>query len=213
MKGRPNANHGRRFPVETLTESEVHALLAACSAKSATGLRNRALIVALYRAGLRCSEALDLYPKDVDLETGLITVLCGKGGKRRVVGIDPGATAVIGRWADRRRRMGYTGHQPLFCTFSAGSVRGKGRKLHSSYVRELFHRLGEKAGIEKRVHAHQLRHTHAYELLMEGKPLGVIRKQLGHADLATTMRYLDHLAPAEALKAVQERSWSDELAA
>jgi site-specific recombinase XerD len=68
----------------------------------------------------------------------------------------------------------------------------------------LKHRAAE-AGITKRVHPHGLRHTMAFEMLMEGEPLGVIRDQLGHSELETTMRYLDHLAPAAAIKAMHAR--------
>ena len=56
---------------------------------------NRALITLLYRFGLRLSEALDLYPKDVDFERGAIRVLNGKGGRSRVSGVDPGALAIL----------------------------------------------------------------------------------------------------------------------
>ena len=52
----------RRFPPEVLTDAEVRALLDASPVASTTGIRNRALIAILHRAGLRISEALDLYP-------------------------------------------------------------------------------------------------------------------------------------------------------
>ncbi len=54
--------------------------------------------------------------------------------------------------------------------------------------------LGQSAGIHKRVHAHGLRHTHASELRVEGVDIAVIRRQLGHASLLTTVEYLDHLS-------------------
>ncbi len=57
-------------------------------------------------------------------------------------------------------------------------------------MRALLPRLARKAGIEKRVHAHDLRHTHAFELACEGHPLHVIQAQLGHTSLATTDRYV-----------------------
>ncbi len=56
------ANKGRRYPAEVLTEAEVAALLGACSQKAPTGIRNRAMITFMYRAGLRVSEALYLHP-------------------------------------------------------------------------------------------------------------------------------------------------------
>ncbi len=93
-KGRSPANKGKTYPAEVLTEEQVRALLARCSATSSYGLRHRALITLLYRTGLRLGEALALRLKDVDLAVGSVTVLHGKGDRRRTVGIDPGATRV-----------------------------------------------------------------------------------------------------------------------
>jgi site-specific recombinase XerC len=64
--------------------------------------RNRALITLLHRSGLCLGEALALYPKDVDVAGGTITVLHGKGDRLRTVGIDPGALALLQRWLDAR---------------------------------------------------------------------------------------------------------------
>src|SRR3954465_13694111 len=82
-RGKPPANKGKKYPPEPLTDEEVFALLDACSPRSATGLRHRALIVVLWRAGLRISEALALYPKDVDVAGRTIRVLHGKGDQHR----------------------------------------------------------------------------------------------------------------------------------
>ena len=153
------------------------------------------------RAGLRLSEALALKPKDVDPDAGMITVLHGKGDRRRVVGIDPGSMAIVMRWVDHRRTRGLTGRSRLFCTL-------EGRPLHPSYVRTLLHRLGDKAGIDKRVHPHALRHSMAYDLMREGVPVPIIQRQLGHASLATTQRYLDHLAPKDLIEAMQRREFA-----
>lgn len=199
--GRNAPNKGRTFRAEVLTEDEVKALIRACSGRAPTGIRNRALITVLYRAGLRLSEALALMPKDVDSNAGTITVLHGKGDRRRVVGLDPGATAIVMRWVDARRHLGLTGRRRLFCTLD-------GAPLHASYVRTMLHRVGDKAGVEKRVHPHGLRHSMAFELMMEGVPVPIIQRQLGHASLATTERYLDHLAPREVVEAMQQREFS-----
>jgi len=79
--------------------------------------------------------------------------------------------------------------------------------LKPSYVRTALPRLAAKAGIEKRVHAHALRHTLAFELMMEGVPVPIIQRQLGHASLATTQRYLDHIAPKDVIEVMQGRTW------
>lgn len=211
-RGQKPPNYGRKFPPEVLTSDEVRRLLAACPRRGPSGLRNRALIVVLWRCGLRIAEALALEEKDIDFDAGTVTVLRGKGAKRRVVGIDPEALAVIQVWIDCRRRRGISSRAPLFCTI-AESFDGPGHAIRSAYVRDALKRLGRKAGIAKRVHPHGLRHTHAYELANEGVPVHVIRQQLGHTSLAITDRYINHLAPVAVVKAMQARTWAPEAVA
>ena len=197
--GRVPSNKGRRYPVEVLTGEEVHAILEACGT-TVYGIRNRALITVLYRAGLRISEALALFPKDVDSAGCSIRVLHGKGDQARTVGIDPAALTVISNWLALRERHGFGDTQPLFCTMT-------GRHIGGSYVRTLLPRLGRQVGITKRVHAHGFRHTHAYELMMEGIAIGIIQRQLGHVSLATTDIYLSHIAPRQVIEAIATRDW------
>jgi integrase len=79
----PRKRHpARRYPAESFTRDEVQAILAACSGSVAG--RNRALIIVLWRAGLRLGEALALRPRDVDAAGQSIRVLHGKGDKARV---------------------------------------------------------------------------------------------------------------------------------
>ena len=200
-KSRTAPNKGRTFPPEVLTEDEVRALIRACSNRAPTGVRNRALIVVMYRGGLRLGEALALKLKDIDQANGTVTVLHGKDDRRRVVGLDPGAMAIVMRWVERRTQLRVSGRAPLFCTLA-------GKALKPSYVRTMLNRLADRVGIEKRVHPHGLRHTHSFELMMEGTPVPIIQQQLGHASLATTDRYLRHLAPKDVVEVMQRREWS-----
>ena len=199
--GKPRlTGHGRKFPVEILTDDEVRKLMAACSRRAVTGIRNKALIALLYRSGLRCSEGLALFPKDIDLDAGTVRVLHGKGDQARTVGIDEGAAALIREWLDKR--AGIIGDQQarVFCTLT-------GRPVQSSYVRQMMPRMARRAGIDKRVHAHGLRHTHACQLAEESVPMNVIQRQLGHSNAATTSRYLDHIAPIKVIEAIKSRTW------
>ena len=191
---------GRKFPPEILTDAEVARLLEGCSAKAPTGTRNRALIAVMYRGGLRISEALDLRPKDVDPANGSIRILHGKGNKARTVGLDPGAMAILQHWLGVRAELGLDGRSPVICTL-------KGARMHDAYVRVLLPRLARTARIEKRVHAHGFRHAHAAQLRAEGVDVGIISKQLGHVSIATTARYLDHIAPEDVIEAMQGRDW------
>jgi integrase len=88
----------------------------------------------------------------------------------------------------------------VFCSQS-------GLALTSGYVRQLLPRLAGEAGLLKRVHAHGFRHTHAAQLREEGVDIGIISKQLGHTSIATTARYLDHIAPLAVVEAIRSRSW------
>ncbi|HKY78177.1 MAG TPA: site-specific integrase [Acidimicrobiia bacterium] len=194
------ANKGRRLPPELLTPEDVRALLGACSATAPTGIRNRALVVTLYRAGLRLDEALALVPTDVDVPAGVIHVGRRTGAHVREAGIDAGAMGFVRKWLRTRASLGVGADAPLFCTLAGGRV-------HPAYVRQLLPRLAEKAGIDKRVHAQGLRFTHAAELAAEGLPAELIQAQLGHESLASTDRYLRRMSAAERLDALQRREF------
>jgi site-specific recombinase XerD len=204
-------NKGRKLPPELVTADDVRALLAACSTTAPTGLRNRALVVALYRAGLRLDEALTITPADVDLDGGVILVKPGGweappggtagGGRDRIAGIDHGGLAIIEAWLRARATLGLADGSPLFCTLSGGP-------LQPAYVRQLLPRLAEKAGLAKRVHAQGLRYSHAVELAAEGLPAEVIQAQLGHESLASTGRYLRRRPAPDRIGALQRRKWS-----
>ena len=171
-----------------------------CSRRAPTGVRNRALIAVLWRCGLRIGEALALAVKDFDPDSGTLVVQRGKGGKRRVVGVDAGTVAIVGRWLEVRQNRGIPGGGALFCTLA-------GRPMGQSYIRHLLPRLARKAGIERRVHAHGLRHAFAVDMVRAGAPLYVVRDALGHASIATTQVYLSRVGAHEAVEAMRSREW------
>ena len=187
-------NKGRKFPAEVLTTGEVAAVIGRCSPKAPTGIRNRALLTLLYRSGLRVSEALALRASDVNLAAHTVRVLHGKGDKATTRGFHPSAIDALARWLDVRRQL--SGRGPLFCTLRGGPLSGQ-------YVRNLLHRLGAAAGIDKRVHPHGLRHTFAWELEQARVPITVISALLGHSSVAVTARYLNHLSNNQAIEALE----------
>lgn len=193
----PPTNAGRKFPPEILTPAEARALLYAPSTRAPTGLRNRALIAVMYGAGLRLAEALALKPSDVNYDAAEIRVLHGKGDKARTAGIDEGALGHVARWADKRRDLRIRG-RVLFCTL-------EGSPLQPRYVRQMLIRSASRAGIDKRVHPHGLRHTHAAELEQEGIPVSEIQDQLGHSSLNTTAVYLKKMSPTARIEKIRRR--------
>ena len=193
----PPTNAGLKFPTEVLNAEEAKALLHTPSGRAPTGIRNRALIATMYGAGLRLSEVLALRPVDIDLDAGSIRILHGKGDKARTVGIDDGALMHLARWIDARKARGIKG-RVLMCTLDGGP-------LSPRYVRAMMTRSADKAGIDKRVHPHGMRHTHAAELECGGFTVSEIQQQLGHSSLATTATYLAHISPSQRVAKVKMR--------
>lgn len=118
-------------------------------------------------------------------------MLHGKGNKATVRAFHPTADDALSRWIETREGIGLR-NGPLFCTL-------EGAPLSDRYIRNLMHRLADKAAIDKRVHPHGLRHTFAVELEQDGKPVTAISKLLGHSSIAVTARYLDHLTNDQAV--------------
>jgi|SRR5579871_1047850 len=185
----------KTYPAVPLTPEEVSAIIGACSSRSRTGIRNRALLMLLYRSGLRISEALALRPADLTVSEHSARVLHGKGNKATVRGFHPSADDALARWADTRKALGVRS-APLFCTLA-------GDPLSDRYVRDMLKRATAKAGIEKRVHPHALRHTYADELRKAGVDVVTISKLLGHSSIAVTARYLDHLSNSAAIAVLE----------
>jgi site-specific recombinase XerD len=195
-KGECRMNKGKKLPGESYSPEQIKSLLAQFNTRYPCPLRNRALCVVMWRCGLRVSEALDLMPGDV--RDGVVKVLNGKGGKARIVALDPQGQAILQAWLDRKAKLGIGG--PIFSTL-------KGTRLSANYVREALPRAAKKAGITQRMHPHGLRHSFACDLAKQGAPLRVISKSLGHGTFATTQVYMDHLLPQEIIDTLKNREW------
>jgi site-specific recombinase XerD len=163
------------------------------------GARLRALIVVLWRAGLRVQEALALGEHDLDPRRGSLLVRAGKGGRRREIGMDAWGWEQLQPWLDARIELPIG---PLFCIIDGPT---RGRSWSSAGVRAEFRRLAAQAGVRRRFAPHQLRHAHAVELAREGVPLNVIQRQLGHASLGTTSIYLQGIDTEEIIATVHAR--------
>lgn len=165
------------------------------------GRRLRAVIVVMWRTGLRVQEALDLEERDLDPDQKLITVRCGKGGKRRVVGMDEWSWSVLATWMAERQEL------PAGKVFPVLTGETAGGPWEQTDVRRALRRAAVKGGVRTRVHPHSLRHTFAVEAWREGIDIVSISRQLGHARLDITQAYLvslgadDLVVPVTARKA------------
>jgi site-specific recombinase XerD len=198
LSGRAPKNKGMHFPADPPRVEEIIAVMRAAG-DNPHGLRVRGLVIVLWRAGLRISEALALTEADVDPRRGSVLVRHGKGDKRREAGMDDWGFEHLTRWLERRVELPVG---PLFCVID-GSTRG--RAWSSTAVRAELRRLAVEAGVRRRFAPHQLRHAHAVELAREGIPVNLIQRQLGHTDLGTTSTYLQGIDPVEIISAVHSR--------
>ena len=165
-----------------------------------TGCRNCAIIITMYRAGLRVSEVCNLTLSDINFDTGLIYVQQGKGKKDRYIPMDNDIMMSLQAWLKIRPNSEY-----LFCTLQGG-------QLDTRYVREVCYRLSRKAGVyiqdgakKKPVSPHKLRHSLATELL-KSKDFNIreIQTLLGHASINTTMVYT-HVVMDELQEKIRKR--------
>lgn len=188
-------NRGKKLNAEVLTFGELKRFLESFRPTKA-GIRNRAIFATLAFSGLRTDEALSLRIDDVDLERQSAVVICGKGGKRRTVGIGAPAIEALKHWIAIRPN----GANYFFCT-------SKREKLDDSYLRRIARRHGRKAGIRHRVHNHCFRHTSACMMADAGMDIRDIQQQLGHENLSTTDIYLRHINPRRTLEAIRKMDW------
>jgi site-specific recombinase XerD len=197
-EGRVPRNKGRRYPADPPTVEEIIAVMRQAGG-GVDGARLRALIVILWRAGLRIGEALDLAETDLGASRGAVLVRRGKGGRRREVGMDRWAWAQLEPWMDVRRQLPVGA---LLCVIRGATG---GRHWDPSSARKQLVRTAAKAGVRRRFAPHQLRHAHAVEMAHEGVPLVVIQRQLGHANLGVTSIYLQGIDSAEIIDTVHAR--------
>ncbi len=175
---------------DTLSESQVEALLNAPDTTDSIGLRDRAMIELLYAAGLRVSELVSLEYSSIQLQQGVVRVM-GKGNKERLVPMGDEAVNWIQQYLDDARPeiMQGKGISPqLFVT-----KRGGGMTRQAFWY--LIKRHALTVGIKQKISPHTLRHAFATHLLNHGADLRVVQLLLGHSDLSTTQIYT-HVAKA-----------------
>ena len=178
----------RKLP-KTFTTAEVEALLAAPNLDVPTGLRDRCMLELMFRCGLRVTETCELYLRDVDWREAEIRLRpeITKGAKDAVVFLDDPTLALLERWKAARRPFG-AGKPHLFVC-----VRGpqRGEPLDRRRVYEMINRRARKAGIERTVGPHMLRHSFATASLGDGFTIREVQRMMRHSDLRTTAIYLD----------------------
>ena len=169
-----------------LTEDEQKRLLEQPNPRYITGQRNHLLLKIFLDTGLRLSEATNLRWRDIDLMSGQLKVVEGKGAKDRILWLSEENLELLQKWKQRQFEKD---NRPLEYVFTAMSKGTLGNKLNNRYVQDMVKRYANKAGIENRCSPHTLRNCFATSFLRQTKNIRMVQKALGHNQLNTTMIY------------------------
>jgi integrase/recombinase XerD len=172
----------RKIPA-VLSVSEVERLVEAPDLSRPLGLRDRALIEMLYGSGLRVSELCGLRLQDMDDRFEVLRVT-GKGDKERILPIGGKAAHALRQYLAAGRP-----HLVKSGTGSGVFLSQWGRAISRKTVWVMLRQQARRAGLEKPVKPHLLRHSFATHLLAGGADLRAIQELLGHADIGTTQIY------------------------
>ena len=177
-----HVDRGERKPPQILSGREVELLLSQPVTVDPKGLRDKAMLEVMYATGIRVSELIDLDVEDVNLEMGVVR--CNSVKKSRVIPLYPAALkALAGYLSDGRPMMaGSISETALFVNIS-------GTRMSRQGFWKILKYYQSKAGIEKDITPHTLRHSFAVHLLENGADLSVLQELMGHSDISSTQMY------------------------
>jgi len=188
---------GRKIP-EILTNEEQERLLGVYDTRYSTQLRNKCLVKLMLDSGLRLAETIHLRWVHINLTSGKLKVVQGKGSKDRIIWLNIEALSLLEEWRETIEQIkadrGYN-IDNVFITLT-------GNKMSGANVRKMVYHYTKKAGIDKKISPHNLRHTFATDLLRETNNLRLVQKTLGHSDISTTQIYT-HIVDSEMEEALK----------
>ena len=167
---------------QILTSKEVELLLEQPECTDMKGYRDRAMLELLYATGIRVSELIAMNEADVNLDAGI--VYCRSHEKERAIPLYPAAVRALSEYIRfiRPRMIADPSEKSLFVNVS-------GERMSRQGFWKLIKHYQAKAGIEKTITPHTLRHSFATHLLENGADLRSIQEMLGHADISSTQIY------------------------
>ena len=166
---------------QILTANEIRLLLEQPSEGDLKGLRDKAMLELLYATGIRVTELVSLDMADVNIEVGYI--MCKNQSKERIVPIHPRASEALRVYINEVRPL-MTDDEP-----EALFVNTNGSRLTRQGFWKIVKHYQQKAGIDKEITPHTLRHSFAAHLLENGADIKSLQEMLGHADVSSTQVY------------------------
>ena len=180
-KGLTAAKAERKYP-EILTNKEVELFLEQPQCVDAKGFRDHAMLELLYATGIRVSELIALDVDDLNLSAGFLR--CTSRGRERIIPLYPVAVKALRDYESgiRPEIIADMEERALF-------VNMNGERMSRQGFWKIIKYYQEKAGIQKDITPHTLRHSFAVHLLENGADLRSIQEMLGHADISSTQIY------------------------
>ena len=178
------ARSPKPLPRDILSVSEMELLLRQPKLKSPLGLRDRCLLELLYSTACRASEVVKLDLSDINHENKTLLIREPKNGRDRMVPCGRLGWHYLERYLDECR-LHYVEKDEL-----AVIVNSRGKRITRHGLLEIVQRYARRAGLEKRVCLHGIRHSCASHLCDNGCDIRYIAQLLGHADLNVTARYI-----------------------
>ena len=177
-----HVERGEKKLPKILTGKEVELLLAQPSCTDAKGFRDKAMLELMYATGIRVTELIELDVDSVNLELGI--VMCSSVKKTRSIPLYPAALKALSAYLRdvRPGMIADASETALFVNVSGGRMSRQG------FWKILKH-YQAKAGIEKEITPHTLRHSFAVHLLENGADLGSLQELMGHSDISSTQMY------------------------
>lgn len=166
---------------QILTANEIRLLLEQPSDGDLKGLRDKAMLELLYATGIRVTELISLNMEDINIEVGYI--MCKNQSKERIVPIHPRASEALRIYVNEVRPL-MTDDEP-----EALFVNTNGSRLTRQGFWKIVKHYQQKAGIDKEITPHTLRHSFAAHLLENGADIKSLQEMLGHADVSSTQVY------------------------
>jgi len=177
-----HVERGEKKLPQILTGKEVELLLSQPACVDAKGYRDKAMLEVMYATGIRVSELIDLNAEDVNLELGILK--CSSGKRTRAIPLYPAALRALAVYLRdvRAVMLADPSETALFVNVSGARMSRQGFwKILKFYQ--------NKAGIEKEITPHTLRHSFAVHLLENGADLGSLQELMGHCDISSTQMY------------------------
>ena len=182
VSGQIHVDRGERRLPQILTGREVELLLSQPSSSDFKGVRDKAMLEVMYATGIRVSELIDLNVDDVNQDMGVIR--CASVKKTRVIPLYPAAQKALSVYLSEVRSLIATNpaERALFVNI------GGSRMSRQGFWKILKH-YQAKAGIEKDITPHTLRHSFAVHLLENGADISALQELMGHSDISSTQLY------------------------